>query len=59
MLNELMCRFLSTYEAVIKIDVKFKHHIINIISKELTDFATETLGGELELLRGGSLSTSF
>jgi len=53
------CRHLSGYDAIIKIDLKFKHHVINIISKELTDLATETLQGELELLRGGSLSTSF
>lgn len=57
--NPACYQHVSTYDAVIKIDLKVKHHVINVISKELTDYANETLQSELELLRGGSLSTSF
>lgn len=41
----------SVFEGVVKVDGKIKHHIINVVAKELTDMSTSIAKQELETLR--------
>lgn len=52
----LRIRHVSTYDSIVKFDGKVKHHVINLIAKELTDFASEAAEDELVALRTGTSS---
>lgn len=50
---ESLKREAALFDALVKIDVKIKHHIINPIAKELTDVTARLAKLELEGLREG------
>ena len=45
-------RSASNYEGILKIDVKIKHHIVNLIAKELTEVSANILKRESKSRRG-------
>ncbi len=39
------------YEAVVRIDAKVKHHILNVTAKQLTSLSTDIVHKELRVLK--------
>ncbi len=46
-----ICRNSVAYETVVRLDARIKHHVINMIAKELTDLSGQKVNASTQLLR--------
>lgn len=53
----MLNRYVALFDAIIKFDLRVKHHLINVVSKELTDLAMDMVDREMQTVRVGSISS--
>ncbi len=50
-MDEECCSSIHVFDAVVKVDVKIKHHVLNVTAKWFTSLSTDIVNKELRALK--------